>query len=395
MRRARALLLVVFSAGAWACGGADSSTDVAMYRGDARNSGVFKGPAVQQPTEAIWRIDAEVGSTPVVRGRTLYFTTKKKILTAVDAASGKTVWTFGRGGEPGKFGGGQPPAADGGRVYWTDDEGLHALDAETGQRAWIVAAPGGSPPILTGGRVYVSAADLLYAVDAASGQERWRTRLVPDAPGYSVTAGPIIAGDAVLVGLSHEKEGRTALVCVTGATGQERWVLRDDGSSDMGPSILAGAFASDSDTIFFAVVGKETSSLRAVDLRSGRERWRRAIVTAPFSGGGVVVSEGVVYVIAMEGEVGGPATLLALAAATGQDRWRQPLGLRGEPAALNELILVDDMLYMGGGPALVARDAATGEERWRFTTDENVHPGPTIADGVLYFAGTNSLRAVR
>jgi outer membrane protein assembly factor BamB len=50
---------------------------------------------------------------------------------------------------------------------------------------------------------------------------------------------------------------------------------------------------------------------------------------------------------------------------------------------------------MGGGPALVARDAATGEERWRFTTDENVHPGPTIADGVLYFAGTNSLRAVR
>jgi outer membrane protein assembly factor BamB len=83
-----------------------------------------------------------------------------RALTALDAATGRTRWTFTTGEKAYVEG---PAAVDGGTVYLGSERGLYAVDAATGTRKWVAAAGNATAwgPAAGGGRVYVF-------VDAAS-----------------------------------------------------------------------------------------------------------------------------------------------------------------------------------------------------------------------------------
>src|SRR5439155_255700 len=72
------------------------------------------------------------------------------------------------------------------------DKAIHAIDAASGKSVWTFAtrARVDSSPAVAGGRVYVGSSDgKLYVLDAATGKKQWEF----DA-GDAITASPAIAG---------------------------------------------------------------------------------------------------------------------------------------------------------------------------------------------------------
>lgn len=98
-----------------------------------------------------------------------------------------------------------------------------------------------------------------------------------------------------------------------------------------------------------------------------------------------LVSDGVVYVS------GGEASLYAVDAATGRQRWK----FRADEAAdaPSSLAMSDGVVYVCGGKHLHAVDAASGKQRWTFATSGDVY-APAAGDGLVYFNSSDYLYAV-
>lgn len=115
--------------------------------------------------------------SPAAADGVLYVATFGGSLHALEAASGRLLWRFERGGE---YTARAAPAVAGGAVFIGDsDRFLHALDAKTGTEKWRFRADAevNSTPTVAEGVVYFGDWDgVLYALDANSGTEVWRLR---------------------------------------------------------------------------------------------------------------------------------------------------------------------------------------------------------------------------
>ena len=403
-RKSRAVLMltagVAFTS---SCGSDSASESISLHRGNAQRTGVFAGPAPAKPSEALWRINANVGyGALVAAGGRVYFRSATGVLHAVDASSGATKWTYGRESKERELPLPRPgaPTVANGTVYFPNAEGLHALTAETGQVRWSIAAPSIESHTLANGTVFVGGRKALQAINAASGQERWRFGFEEVLEASWVTGGPVVAQGLVFVGLTSGDGA--ALIAIDAGTGQQRWVLRDHSNVSTEPEGYLKGIAVDDGIVYFGlafgITDRGSASFRAVDAATGREKWRRsALHSSLFACPEPVIAGAMAYFVAMEASAGtdGPASLYALDAKTGEERWRRQLDLKGDDRVLTELTFVDGTVYMGLGRALAAIDPKTGQDKWRFQTDEHVYPGPTVSNGVIYFGGRGVLRAIR
>ncbi len=174
------------------------------------------------------------------------------------------------------------PAVAGDLVYVTSFE-VHALDVATGRRrfktrdvAWSMA--------VADGRIHASDGPTLYALDAREGGDLWR--LNTDAWVYSLKAdrGTVLTGTR-----GGGVQGWEA------STGQKLWELTgcqtDFESPEAGPALFDGT----------AYVWQD-ARLRALDARTGEERWSYPIGDAASCGGVPVrltaAPDGYVYVCA-------------------------------------------------------------------------------------------------
>ncbi|RLU84039.1 serine/threonine protein kinase [Streptomyces griseocarneus] len=301
------------------------------------------------------------------------------------------------------------PTVEGELLYVTSFE-VHALDVASGRRqfktrdvAWAMA--------VADGRIHASDGPTLYALDAADGAERWR--LTTDGWVYSLRAdcGTIVTGT---------RGG--GVQAWEAATGELLWELgglqTDFETPDCGPFVQDG-------TVYVWAEGR----LRALEARTGAERWSYPVGDAAACGGVPVrllaAPDGVVYVAAgtrvlavdvARGDVlwrfeapavflsppafaPGPAvngggvyvadylgTVYALDAATGRDRWR----IATEPRQSTEPVLVSaGAVHLGSGGALYTLDAVTGTPRWRFAAGGDVVGSPVIADGRVHFGSAD------
>ena len=157
------------------------------------------------------------------------------------------------------------PAVAGDLVYVTSFE-VHALDVGTGRRrfktrdvAWSMA--------VADGRIHASDGPTLFALDAREGADQWR--LNTDAWVYSLKAerGTVITGT---------RGG--GVQAWEAATGQKLWELTgcqtDFESPEAGPALHEG-------TVYIWQEGR----LRALDARTGEERWAFPIGDAASCGG--------------------------------------------------------------------------------------------------------------
>ncbi|MDF3303001.1 serine/threonine-protein kinase [Streptomyces tropicalis] len=265
------------------------------------------------------------------------------LLYALDPASGRKLWRHPLGERQLRT---APPAVAGGLVQPMTDHGreLEALDPATGRPRWHRSVPAYSGVLEAGGRLLLTGVDgVVRAVDGASGGIRWSRRV----PGVALPHFFSFAGDPLAYTASTSDDGSaTRVLAVDPRTGGVRWEARLRGTltpvgSEGGSLVLLSARADfigqvdavvrytpasrtarrialplPRDTAQATVHGgvvhllAEGGSLEAVDLATGRERWR--LETAVSRGSAPAADDRHVYVTAGDGR------LLAVDARTGR-----------------------------------------------------------------------------
>ncbi|MFC5656232.1 PQQ-binding-like beta-propeller repeat protein, partial [Streptomyces nogalater] len=303
------------------------------------------------------------------------------------------------------------PAVAGDLVYVTSFE-VHALDVATGRRrfktrdvAWSMA--------VADGRIHASDGPTLYALDAREGTDLWR--LSTDAWVYCLKAdrGTVVTGT---------RGG--GVQAWEASNGQKLWEITgcqtDFESPEAGPLVHDG-------TVYVWQDGR----LRALEARTGEERWSYPIGDAASCGGVPVrlapAPDGCVYisagtrVLAVEAASGrvrwhfeapavflgppafapGPAvtgggvyladylgTVYALDAADGRDRWRIATEAR---SSVEPVLVAAGHVHVGSGKGLYTLDAVTGTPKWRFQAGGDVVGAPAVAEGRIHFGSTDHL----
>jgi hypothetical protein len=126
------------------------------------------------------------GVQPIVAGKMVFLGSLKGILHAMDAQTGRDVWTFQAGG---------PilhacAAAEGKVFFGAADGGIYAVNVADGKLAWTVRTGQAiwNAPIAHEGLVIIGGRDgKLYACEAATGKARW----------IAPIAGPILCSPAI------------------------------------------------------------------------------------------------------------------------------------------------------------------------------------------------------
>ncbi|MET8802876.1 serine/threonine-protein kinase [Streptomyces sp. NPDC004546] len=323
-----------------------------------------------------------------------------------ETASGWRPWRFRMSNEV--WG---TPAVDGDLVYVTSFE-VHALDVATGRRrfktrdvAWSMA--------VADGRIHASDGPTLFALDAREGTDLWR--LSTDAWVYSLNAdhGTVVTGT---------RGG--GVQAWEASNGQKLWEIAgcqtDFESPEAGPLVHEGT-----------VYVWQDARLRALEARTGEERWSYPVGDAASCGGVPVrlapAPDGYVYVsagtrvLAVEAASGmvrwhfeapavflsppafapGPAvtgggvyladylgTVYALDATDGRDRWRIATEAR---SSIEPVLVAAGHVHVGSGKGLYTLDAVTGTPKWRFQAGGDVVGAPAVAEGRIHFGSTDHL----
>ena len=217
--------------------------------GPNRN-GIYTGPEIvpsfpRSGPPALWKRDVGAGfaGPAVVGDRLILFhrVKNRETVEAMDANTGKTIWTF------------DYPTS------YRDDFGF-----DEGPR---------TVPVIAGERVFTHGADgLLHGIELASGKMLWSvdTRKVFEAPkGYfGVASSPVVDGNRVLVNVGGTKGG---IVAFDAASGKTLWTATSDEPSYSAP--IVADINGQHTGVFFTRTG-----LVAIDPASGRVlyqyRWR-------------------------------------------------------------------------------------------------------------------------
>ncbi|WP_215456231.1 PQQ-binding-like beta-propeller repeat protein [Streptomyces sp. ATCC 21386] len=303
------------------------------------------------------------------------------------------------------------PSVAGDLVYVTSFE-VHALDVATGRRrfktrdvAWSMA--------VADGRIHASDGPTLFALDAREGADLWR--LSTEAWVYSLKAdrgtvvtatrgggvqgweasngqklweltgaqtdfetpeaGPVVQDGTVYVW----KDAR--LRALEARTGEERWSypIGDAASCGGVPVRLTPA----SDGYVYIAAG---SRVLAVDIAGGHVRWHfeapAVFLSAPTFAPGPAVTGGGVYLADYLG------TVYALDATDGRDRWRIATESR---SSLEPVLVAAGHIHVGSGKGLYTLDAVTGTPKWRFQAGGEIVGAPSVAEGRIHFGSTDHL----
>jgi outer membrane protein assembly factor BamB len=363
-----------------------------MYRGNAARTGEFPGPGPQGPPTFLWRVGlGEVWGTPGV-GDGLVVTRFRDGLIAVDRVTGAERWRQSLAPSS------SSPAVSGGMVYvGTWGEGLHAIDAATGEVVWRFltgdeAEPDGPPasafdssPAIADGVVYVGEGPSggVYALDAATGDERWRFVTHGGTPGSPAVAdGTVFFTTETVFDPDEADTTPSRLYAVDAATGAERWHV------DLGPGETSFSSPAVADGgVYVGVTAPETNTgyWLAVDAATGLERWRFPTPTSGTWNSSPAIGDGLVYVSGVE-----DFTLYALDAESGEEVWsfKTGGGLYAPPAIAGVVVYV----HGNFDPRLVALNATSGQELWALPVGGG--SSSAIVDGKIYVSGAGHLYAI-
>ncbi|MEU7018960.1 PQQ-binding-like beta-propeller repeat protein [Streptomyces sp. NPDC046385] len=238
------------------------------------------------------------------------------------------------------------------------DGTLHGYDRASGERRWTLRHDAPFARRLSGAAVGSGVLCIedenmfLQGVDIRRGTKRWGFRLATEVDALDAMP-PCVRG-----GIVYAARTGASLYALDLATGKKRWSYSPTGGVGANPTV--------NDTVVcVGVLDPTGNDVCAVDLRSGREKWREEFGLIEY----LAVDNQCVYTCAM-------GTLTGLDLATREERWSQP-GVRRDPTTdLQPLTLAGGVLYTTTVDGLLtARDPWTGTVRWRF----NVRYGERFA----------------
>lgn len=366
-------------------------TDKAMYH-----------IAASGPLDEVWSTSIGAGegryrkiiATPVVALGIAYAFDADTQVTAVDAVTGKRLWSFDvtpdKGGSSG-WGGGL--AFYRGRLYVTTGYGeLIALDGATGNEYWRVriGPPVRTPPTVSQGRVFVVTPDNeLQVIDADSGELLWSHRGIEEIASLLGGGGPAVSGSVVIVTYTSGE-----IYALRAENGRVVW------SDSLAYTSRVGTLAALNDIngdpvidrgIVFAI--SHGGRLVAIDLAGGARLWERDItgVQTPWVAGDYL------YVVTLDGKV------LCLYRADGRIRWVTALPLYEDPEDKSGPILWSGPILVGDRLIVVGTDGTaasispyTGEVLGLVDMGSGLPVAPVAASETVFLVDSNGdLTALR
>lgn len=272
------------------------------------------------------------------------------------------------------------------------------LDAASGKTRWTQVSDGpvfrqhadnsfaSATPALDAERVYVAwlapERSRLEAYDHA-GKSMWSLDLGSFIAQHGGGASPIVVDGLVVLPFEQDGPGDSYVLAVDAATGKERWRLpRTSGKLACStPSILRPASGPAQ-----LICTSTNHGIYAIDLTSGKELWSMPKAFTQRCVASPVVAGGLIY--ASDGQGGKGTRLLAV---------RPPTKSGAEPELVWQLIngapyvpcvaVRDDLLFLitDGGQVACLR-AATGEEVWRQPLGVGTFYGSPIVVGERLYA---------
>lgn len=325
---------------------------------------------------------ARITADPVVAGGVIYTLDARSRVTATSTA-GETLWQADVApvldNRNDASGGGI--AVSGGRVFVTTGYGeLTALDAASGGTLWVqdLDAPGGSAPTVSGDLVYVvSRGSTAWAVDVADGRVRWQLDGTPSVGNFSGGAGAALGGGLAIFPFSSGE--------VVGAFpegGLRRWstVVTGErlGSAAATISDIAGDPVIDGNRVY---VGNFSGRLVALSLGTGERLWTAgegAVSPVWPSGGSVFL-------------VNDLNELVRLDAADGSVIWRVDLPVFTDERRMRRLhahygpVLAGGRLIVASSDGLIRSfDPVSGALVGSTPLPGGAASNPAVAGGTLY-----------
>ena len=271
-----------------------------------------------------------------------------------------------------------------GTVYVGSTDGkVYALDAARGSLRWQYDAGSSvsATPAVSAGVVVVEAIDgSVHGISQTTGRRNWRIATGTDArlawgyeSGDNWTSSPTIVGNTVLVG-----SGDGALYALDLATGRTRWRSPTQGRIRSTPAVAGDQ----------VIVGSFDGNVYSFDRNSGKERWRFATDgvhfasdTFGFDRKSIQSSPAIAGDLVLAGARDG--YFYGIDLTTGKERWRvdhKVSWVNCSPA------ITEGMVYIGtsDGQFLQAVDLKTGAERWRADTLGVIWASPSVAGNVVY-----------
>jgi len=293
-------------------------------------------------------------SSPAVANGVVYVGTTEggaNSLLALDAETGKYVWSFGA---PSKVV--ASPALANHAVYFGAYGGYaYALNASTGAELWdykVKSYEIDSSPAVADGLVYIGAEDgNMYALNADDGTNVWTY-----TTGGQVSCSPAVASGLIYFG-SYD-----GFLALNASTGAKVWAYTAN-EVDSAPAVANGV----------VYVGSFDGNIYALNATNGALLWTYKTSDWVFSS--PAVANGIVYVASLN------HNLYALNAKTGALLWTYATAgsISSSPAIANGVVYVgsdDNNVY--------ALNANTGALLWSYTTGGGVDSSPAVSDGMVY-----------
>jgi len=332
-----------------------------------------------------------IDATPVVDDDTVYAGSNDHSFYALDAATGQKKWAFRFEYEIHT-----QAIVQGGTVFIAPHDGfVHALDAASGNRKWVSQTPRGPdrrPQLefsFSGGTIYVTSiwpyslqrgGSVIYALDPRTGRQRWLLRIDGNFP-----SAPVKAGELVL--FSTQEANDAYLYAVDATTGKLRWQYE----TTSGRLSVSQPYVAD-DLVYFSTREKFV----ALDLVSGKERWsfEGDISSTPH----IYADKQSIFVMSMRvtQDTKRLSTIHALDLATGREKWSKSCGSN---CSMGILLVQDRALYIASGFApdpvtalfgstgsrrLVGIDAGSGNTMWEFEIEGGGLSRPAVMNGMLF-----------
>lgn len=191
----------------------------------------------------------------------------------------------------------------------------------------------------------------------------------PPIAAQTATEWPQFRGNPTLTGVTPATVPPTLKV---------RWTFEAGDAVESSAAIAGGA----------AYVGSQKGELVALDLATGKPRWRyKTVEGIGESSPAVSAALGLVFV----GDLSG--TFHAVRIANGQAAWtfKTKAEIKSSPVLAGDKVIIGS--YDGN---LYGLDAKSGTQAWLVHTENYVHGTPAVVDGIAYLAGCDEVfRAVR
>jgi len=293
----------------------------------------------------------------------LYVGTTEGTVHALDAATGRTDWTFETDGPVHSS-----PALAGDTLYvGSDDRSIYALSVHDGTMRSEFEAEGqvrSSPSVLDDSEGTRS----VYVGDGGGfmhvlGENLQTASWAHEADG-EIYASPAVGDERFYYGAVDKNFYGVQRRAPDAPSGSESWVHTAPDTA-----VLSTAAVAD-ETVY---VGSQNFYVYALDEQSGTKQWEFLTEGAVFSS--PAVYDGVVYVGSNDG------SLYALDSETGTEQWQYQTDdwVRSSPAVR------DGTVYVGSNDGTVyAVDAETGDQEWAFETGGPVRSSPALRRGTVY-----------